>query len=217
MTVTHHAIDSAPGPDAEVALLEQDLAAGSASRLAKVTGRAAIVVRALALAIMATGAAALVIGLAAWRDEPIGVLVVVVVCLPAVGLPIYVARRARALGEAAGHPREMAAQAQDLVSRVRHSAELRTLADRLAGGRARGPSGRRPRTGRLRGALSLARLASTVIGQAAPDDDRHGLLVPFTPERLTRTWAAVIWSLWAGLAAAVVLAVSVPALLFSIL
>jgi hypothetical protein len=128
-----------------------------------------------------------------------------------------------ALAEAAGHPREVADQARDLLGRVRTSPELRALADRVAGDRAgrtlreggRDRASRRATgaTARLRSAASTARLASTVVGQAHPDPERHRLLIPFAPERLRATWLATAWSLWAALAAGAVALVSAAALL----
>lgn len=212
-----------PGPDPDpalddVAALEAELAAGDGGRLGRYARRARAVVRALAVVVVATGALALVVGLVAWRDSPIALVVVAVLCLPAIAGPIYVARRATALADAAAHPRQVAAQAQQLVGRVRQSTELRTLAERVVSRRSgdhRSPiSGGGP--GRIRGAVQLAKLASTVVGQAQPDPERHPLLVPFTPERLARTWSAVGVSLWGWALAAVVLVVSVPALLISL-
>lgn len=204
-------------PSDEVAVLERELASGDGSRLARYSRRANTAIRLLALIVAGTGLLALAAGLAAWRGEPMAMVVVGLLCLPAVALPAYVTRRAGALADAAGHPREVAAQAQDLVTRVRDSAELRSLAGRLTMRRHHHRSvagaARTVRTGRVRGAISLARLASTVIGQAAPDAERHPLLVPFTPERLGRTWLAALWSLWAWLSATIVLLVSLVALL----
>ena len=93
----------------------------------------------------------------------------------------------------------------------RSSFELRQLARLMS----RGRSGQTVQRGQVRSALSLARVASTVIGQAQPDPKRHPLLVPFTPERLRHTWAAVIISLWAWLIASLVFLVSIPELAIS--
>lgn len=206
-----------PGPASEdVAALERELAIGDGNRLARYAARARSVARLLAVLVVTTGVAALLVGLAAWRETPIAMVVVVLLCLPAVVVPLYVARRTGSLAEAAARPKEMAHQTQDLISGVRNSAELRTLADRVTNRGTSQPtavSARRP--GRLRGAMQLAKLASTVVGQAQPDADRHPLLVPFTPERLARTWSAVVISLWAWLVAVLVLVVSVPALAIS--
>ena len=212
----------APGADPaldDVAALEAELADGDGGRVGRYARRARGAVRALAVMVVATGVLALVVGVIAWRDRPIVLVVVVVLCLPAIAGPIYVARRADALADAAAHPRQVAAQAQQLVGRVRHSTELQALAGRVAKRRSgdhRGPiSGAGP--GRIRGALEVAKLASTVVGQAQPDGEHHPLLVPFTPERLARTWSAVGISLWGWALAAAVLAVSVVALLVGLI
>ncbi|MGI8755628.1 MAG: hypothetical protein ACR2MB_07155, partial [Acidimicrobiales bacterium] len=61
-----------------------------------------------------------------------------------------------------------------------------------------------------------ARLASTVVGQARPDDERHSLLVAFTPDRLRRTWLAATVSVLAWPVAAIVLVVAVPVLILTL-
>lgn len=212
---------TAAGPSPDVAELEAELATGDGSRLARYTARAGTAVRVVAMFVTVTGVAALAFGLVAFRESAIAMVVVAVLCLPAILLPRYVARRTKALAHAAGHPREVAAQARDLVGRVHHSAELESLATRLSLLR----SGRPPlagtpeaagRRGRFRQGVTMARLASTVIGQAQPDEDRHALLVPFTPERLGRTWAAISWLPWVWVLAALILVASVPAFVVSL-
>jgi hypothetical protein len=197
-------------PTDDVVALEAELASGQGRRMATAARRARMAARLLAGVVAGTGVLALLVGLAAWRDEPGALAVVALLCLPAIVAPLYVVRRAEALAGAAARPREVAAQAQDLIGRVRHSAELRTLAERVVHRRAgehRGPVAA-GRAGRLRGGLELARLASTVVGQAEPDPARHPLLVAFTPDRLARTWWAVGVSLWAWPLAGAVLLVS---------
>ncbi|CAN5624091.1 hypothetical protein BH10ACT1_BH10ACT1_31510 [soil metagenome] len=203
-----------PPPD-DVAVLETELGTGDGARLARYTARARTVTRVLAALVVGTGIVALLLGATASRHTPIALLLVVVLCLPAIVLPLYVVRRTGALAEAASHPRELAEQARDLVGQVRGSAELRTLATRVAR-RGSGSPGASERGGKLRGALSTAKLASTVVGQAQPDEERHALLVPCAPERLARTWWALGITPWAWLVAAIVLVVSIPALLISL-
>lgn len=210
---------SGSGPVSDpVVALETQLATGDGSRLARFAARARTGAKLLVVLVAGTGVLALLVGVAAWRDQPVAMVVVALLCLPAILAPLYVARRTAALARAAAHPRDVAQQAKDLVSRVRDSAELRTLADQVvhrSPAEAAGPvSG--GRIGGIRGAISLARLTSTVIGQAQPDDDRHPLLVPFTPERLGQTWSALWISLWGWLLAVLVLVVCVPALLVSL-
>lgn len=209
------------GEASEVAALRAELANADGTRLAKYTARVRTATRLLAALVVSTGVVALLVGVAAWRDEPIALVAVTLLCLPAIVTPLFVARRAGSLAMAAGHPREMAVQIQDLAVGLRDSVELRRLArlvSRRRSGRAQG--GRTPqsfRPGKLRGALSLARMASAVVGQAQPDPKRHPLLLPFTPERLRHTWAGVIISLWAWLVASLVFLVSIPALAISLL
>lgn len=183
--------------------LRAELTAGD-GRLGRYAARARLVVRLLAGVVVLTGVVALVLGLAAWRDSPVGRVAVGLACLPAIAAPLYVARRTSALADAAAHPRELADQAGDLVGSLRHSPELTALAQRLRhrGRTATAEAGRR--SGRLGRALGLARLTSSVIGQAAPDPVRHRLLVPLRPERLRSTWLAVVVSAWGwGIAAGV--------------
>ncbi len=205
------------GPS-QVEAFERELVSGGDSRISRSLTRAARVLRVLVMAMVATGALGLGLGLVAWRGITLPLVVVVVLCLPAILLPLYVVRRTAALTEAASHPREVAEQAGDLVGRVRHSRELHTLADRLnpAGERPSEPAPRKGR-GRIASTVSLARLASSVLGQASPDKDRHPLLVPFTPERLGRMWVALVWSLWFWAASAIVVVVSIPVLLVRLL
>lgn len=205
-----------PGPaSGEIAAIERELASGDGNRLGRYAARARSVIRLLAALIVATGVAALLVGLAAWRETPTGMGIVVLLCLPALVLPLYVARRTGSLAEAAARPREVAEQAKDLFSGVRQSEELRELAERVTNRGTPRPTGAARRPGRLRGAMVYAKLVSTVVGRAQPDADRHPLLVPFTPERLGRIWSAVGLSPWAWLLAVAVLVVSVPALAIS--
>lgn len=206
-----------PLPD-DVAVLEADLAAGDGGRLVRVARGAGRVARGVAVLVFATGAAALVLGLIAARGSTVAMVIVVVLCLPALLAPVYVARRAAALGRAAAHPREVADQARDLLARVRHSPDLHALAGRLGGasgqdGLATGGSTAGHRAGRWRAGLRLARQVSNVVGQAQPDEDRHPLLVPLSPERLRGAWTGVVVALWGWAVAAVVLVVSVPVVL----
>ncbi len=195
----------------EVAALRTELANADGTRLARYTTRARTAARLLAALVVSTGVVALLVGLAAWRHTPAGIVAVTLLCLPAIVAPLYVASRAGSVALAAGHPREMAVQIQDLARGLRDSVELRQLARLMS----RRRSGQPVQRGKLRGALSLARVASTVIGQAQPDPKRHPLLLPFTPERLRHTWAAVIISLWAWLIAGLVFLVSIPELAIS--
>ena len=54
-----------------------------------------------------------------------------------------------------------------------------------------------------------------MIGRAGPDEARHPLLVPFTPERTMRLWVSLTLSAWGLLLAFVVATISVLALAIS--
>lgn len=200
---------TAPDPAEEVLAR---LSADGGGQLARAVGWLARAIRAVAALAGATGVLALVLGLAAWGGSLLGAALVLVVCAPAVAAPVYVARRTTALATAASHPRELAEEARDLVTRVRSSAELAALARQLGRRDATSRRGGAPRR-RLGRGLGVLRLASTVVGQARPDAQRHPLLVPFRPERLRATWLAVVVSLWAWLATSVLALVAVVALL----
>lgn len=206
---------SATTPPDQVTALQAELATNG-SRLARATARALLVVRVLAMLVVGAGVAAFVVGAAAFRQSVAAQAVVGLTTMPAIVLPLYVVRRTSALARAAAHPGQLADQARDLAGSVRDSAELRALAARLPRGSARPRHLAAGRSGRVRGTLEVARLASAVVGEARPDPSRHDLLVAFTPDRLARTWAAATWSWWAGLAAFAVLAVALPVLVVSL-
>lgn len=200
---------SATAADAELAELTGSYLRGDGTRLARTTRLASFVLVAIALSVAATGMLALAVGLWAWHDPIIAAVAVACLCAPAIVAPVLVARHVLLLGRAAGHPRELADQARDLVTRLQASPELRNLFA-VAVGRGRGGRSRavddagRARRG-LRGALHTTRLLTTVIGLAGPDPDRHPLLVGLTPARLRTTWLAIGWSLWGWVMAVVVL------------
>jgi hypothetical protein len=147
----------------------------------------------------ATGAAALLLGVWAWRHSLAGAAIALIGGGVTVAVAIYVLVRARALARAVRHPAETLAQAQDLVLRAKGSPALHQLAGRVRPGRA----GKAARLGRMRRALATGRLVSAVIGLASPDPERHAYLVPFTPDRLKNLWLAILFGLWAWLVSAV--------------
>lgn len=201
--------------DQAVATIDAELVAEDGNRFGRAVGWARSGIRAVEMVILAVGILALLVGLGGWREVPIALVIVVIACLPAILLPLYVIRRTGALAVAVGHPREMATEARDLVAHMPDTTELRALAGQVARGRGTGGEA----TGRLRrvrGGVRVARLTSQVIEQAGPDAERHPLLVPFTPGRLAATWSGAVWSLWALLLALAVLLVSIPALLISL-
>lgn len=184
-----------PGGD-DVAELTARLDAAEPGRVARGIGTLRRAVRALCALVAGTSLAALALGVAAWRDWPPGLAVALVGALPPVVAAAYVAHRVGPLTAAVTHPADVLDQARDLASRITASPELHRLVRRLRG------RDRRPgRARRWRRALSTARSASAVVGLAGPDPRRHPLLVPFTPERLRRLWAAIGLGLWWWLAA----------------
>jgi hypothetical protein len=194
-------------PDGDVEAIEAALAAATPGRVATLLNGIQVAIWALCLAVTATGGLALGFGLWAAGSEPSLVAVVLVVAVPAIAIPLYVARRASALADAVTHPVEVLAQARDLATGLKDGPELRALVSQLRrrGRRAAGGAGR------LRRALRSSRLVVAVIGLAGPDPVRHPLLVPFTPERLRRLWLAVLAGLWWWLAAAVLAVVALLA------
>ena len=198
-----------PALAAELATLSRELIDQDGTRLARATRLVAFVIVAMAASISATGVLALIVGLWAWhRPLPVGLIIMVLVA-PAIMGPMLVARHALLLGRAAGQPRALVAEAQDLVTGLRASPELRTLASSLVRRRRPAtpgaPGAGKPRRRGLRNALSTTRLLTTVVGLAGPDKARHPLLMGFTPVRMRTTWLAFWWSLWGWLVAILVL------------
>lgn len=187
-------------------VLANELLAEDGTRLARAARLVSFVIVAIAACITATGLVALVVGLWAWHRPLPAALLVMLLVAPAIMAPLMVSRHALLLGRAAGHPRALLAQAQDLVSGMRTSPELRSLASSVVRpGRGRTPgSGGRSKRG-LRGALRTTRLLTAVVGLAGPDKGRHPLLMGFTPVRMRTTWLAFWWSLWGWLVAITVL------------
>lgn len=189
--------------EVEAALAEQD--GGRISRILRGTRLAVLV---LGLAISGMGLVALAAGVGAFRDSIPVMILIAVLCAPAIVFPVYVAIRTRDLARAASRPRELRDEARALMGQVRDSPELRTVANGLRG-RSVG------RGGKLRTGWTLARAATGVIGQANPDPEHYPLLHKVTPDRLGRIWWAATWSLWGMLLAAGVLIIAIPALLLS--
>ncbi len=151
------------------------------------------------------GLIALAMGLAAWHD-PLPALVVVVLVSPSIVAPQVLRRRIRDLVETVTHPAEAAAQARDLLGRVRPGGELRQQVDKLqAAATAR-------HRGRLRGAFGVAKATSGVLALVEPDPERHRLLLPLRPEKVAwlSTWAGATF--WGAVVAGVVTAAAVLAL-----
>lgn len=144
---------------------------------------------------------ALVLGLLAWHDAILPVVLVVVATVPGVVAPHVLRRRISALVETATHPSEAASQARDLIGRIRPSGEARQKVDHL-----RAAAAMRHR-GRIRAAVGVARATSGVLGLVEPDPERHRLLLPLKPERIA-TLSAWAWAAFWGPAVAGIVAVA---------
>lgn len=152
------------------------------------------------------GLIALAMGLAAWH-EPLSALVVIVLVAPCIVAPQVLRRRIRDLVQTVTHPAEAAAQARDLVGRVRPGGELRQQVDRLQAAAAD------HRRGRLRAAFGVAKATSGVLALAEPDPERHQLLLPLRPEKVAwlSTWAVATF--WGAMVAGLVTTAAVITLL----
>jgi hypothetical protein len=193
-----------------VAAVEAALDAATPSRIAGLLNGLQVAIWGLCLLATATGGLALGLGLWAWPSPAGAVVIVLAVTLPAIALPLYVARRTSALADAVTHPADVLAQAKDLALGLKDGPQLRSLVSQL---RRRGTGSVAKGPGRIRRTLRSGRLVVAIIGLAGPDPKRHPLLVPFTPERLRRLWLAVLVGLWWWLAAALFAMLAALALL----
>lgn len=181
------------------------------ARTLAVTGRGLRwVIFAIATLAALLGAVAMVVGALSWQHAdqwrlPLGVMIVVLLCLPAVSLPFVVHRRLAPLTRAIEHPENLARQARDYASDVRSGTELKELAA-LAG---TGPG----QLWRPRSLWQLARLITSLTARVTPDADRQPLLAAFMPVYLKTLWFALIVTAWAVVVAVVVLGGSLIAVL----
>jgi hypothetical protein len=159
------------------------------------------------LAVLVFGVVAAALAVAAFRDQTALLVVALLACVPAVLAPFLAWRGLGRLRASVSQPAEVGRQARDLFAGLRDTTDIRALASTL---RRRSGTGARP--GRIRRAVTTGRLISTVIGKAGPDEDRHRLLVPFTPEHTARMFASITWSAWGLLMAFVVATVSILAI-----
>lgn len=200
----HTAAESSRTADA-LSWARRQLSVDGVRRLLAVIARFLRGIRVLGLFVFGWGLVGALLALLLLRDQTGLLVVALLLCAPALVGPLLAGTRLRHLARSLEQPDEVAAQARDLGARLRDSAELRQLADRVrsgsaasgrSGGRSRTePSGEPSRTrrsrrsgGRIRRAFGTARLASAVLGQTGPDPRRHALLVPFTPTRLRGLW-----------------------------
>ena len=203
--------DAGPPSGGAVDWLRRELADDGEGKVLPTLGRGIGLLATVALGVFVAGAVAAALSVVAFGDQTGPLVVMLVLCLPALIAPLVVRRNLVRLREAVTHPREAAGQLRDLLSGVTDSPELRELVGRA---RATTPSGpvTAPRRGRIRRTFRSARLISAVVGSAEPDPDRHALLLPFTPERTARTFAAFTWSTWGLLLAFVVAATAIGAI-----
>lgn len=180
------------------------------ARSLAVTGRG---LRALLLTIAALAASlgllAMTVGVLSWRHAdqwrvPVGILIVVLLCLPAVLLPVLVHRRLAPLTRAIERPDHLTAQARDYIADVRSGTELADIA-----ALASGPTS----IWRPRSLWQAARLVGSFTGRITPDSTRQPLLAAFMPVYLRTLWLVVIVTAWALVVATVVLAGSLVAVL----
>ncbi|MCK0440786.1 hypothetical protein MUG78_15325 [Gordonia alkaliphila] len=180
------------------------------ARSLAVTGRG---LRALLLTIAALAASlgllAMTVGALSWQHAdqwrvPVGILIVVLLCLPAVLLPVLVHRRLAPLTRSIERPDHLTAQARDYVADVRAGTELADIA-----ALASGPTS----IWRPRGLWQAARLVGSFTGRITPDSTRHPLLAAFMPVYLRTLWLVVIVTAWALVVATAVLAGSLVAVL----
>lgn len=183
--------------------LSQELSEDGGGRVLSAVGSGVGFLAYIALAVLALGVAASLLAGFAFHDDAAVLIVMLLLCSPAVVAPLVAWRSLVKLREAVTHPREIANQLRDLISGLGVSPELSELATRL--NERVGKEGTSAvRRGRLRRSLHNARLLSKVVGIAQPDPVRHRLLLPFTPERTGRLFASFTWSAWGALLATIV-------------
>lgn len=180
------------------------------ARTLAVTGRGLrLLIFTLAGVAALLGVIALVVGVASWRHAdqwrlPIGAIIVVLLCLPAVTLPFVVHRRLAPLTRAIERPANLAAQARDYVTDVRSGTELSDLA---------AIAGKPSRAWRPGSLWQMTRLVGAFTTRVTPDPKRQPLLTAFMPVYLKTLWLVVIVCAWALVIAVVVLVVSLIAVL----
>ncbi len=164
---------------------------------------------AVVLATMAAsvGVVALVLGLWAWHDSVPTLVLLVLVCGPAIAAPIFVVRRLRPITEAVAHPDEAARQARSYFSGLQSTPELDQLVQQAAGMQRSGGKLR------LRGAFRSARLLGSLVDSIAPDPRTQPLVAAFSPVRLRSIWLAVLLSWWMAVLASLFAVVAVVTIL----
>lgn len=162
--------------------------------------------RGILLAVSLFGVTALAVGLATWHATLLQDVIVVVLVAPCIVAPQVLRRRIGDLVETATHPAEAAAQARDLLSRVKPGGEMHREVNRLRSVVA--DADRR----RIRQTMEVARATGGVLAMVEPDPERHRLLLPLRPERLAYLSAWASASLWGPLLAGIVIAAALVTL-----
>ncbi len=205
------------GPDAELSTAERGKRALAAERLARslvITGRGLRgLIFAIATLAALIGLVAMIVGAASWQHAdqwriPLGVIIVILLCLPAVALPFLVHRRLAPLTRAIEHPENLLHQAKDYVGDVRSNTELSDLAAIATSGR-----GQLWKVGNL---WSATKLITAFTSRVTPDAKRQPLLAAFMPVYLKTLWFSLIVTMWAVVVAVAVLGGSLIAVLIGL-
>lgn len=182
------------------------LVAGLGSFLCHLARRVRQVAIVLATMAASVGVVALVLGVWAWHDSIPTLVLLALICGPAIAAPLFVVRRVSPLTEAVAHPDEAARQARSYFAGLQSTPELDRLVKEAAGMQRSGGKLR------LRGAFRSARLLGSLVDSIAPDPRTQPLVAAFSPVRLRSIWLAVLVSWWMAVLAslfAVVAAVTI--------
>jgi hypothetical protein len=152
------------------------------------------------------GIVGLALGVWAWNDSVPVLVVVLVICVPAVLAPVFVVRRLKPVTEAVAHPDEAARQARDYFSGLHSSPELNELVREAAS--LQGAKGGI----RLRNAVRGLRLTTSMMEAMAPDPVSQPLVAALRPSHLRAVWSAVVMAWVFGILASLVGIVAAAAL-----
>lgn len=199
---------TAPGPSKRAQTAEK------LARTLEITGKGLRgLVFAIATLAALLGLIAMIVGVISWHHAdhwriPFGVLIVFVLCLPAVTLPYLVHRRLSPLTRAIEHPENLLVQAKSYVGDVRSNTELSDLAAIAT---------QNPRSmWRVGGLWQITKLISSFTSRVVPDPKRQPLLAAFMPVYLKTLWFSLIVTAWALVVAIAVLGGSLIAVLAGI-
>ncbi|MFT3662202.1 MAG: hypothetical protein QM809_12665 [Gordonia sp. (in: high G+C Gram-positive bacteria)] len=181
------------------------------ARALEITGRGLrLLVFTLATLAALLGAVAMLSGALIWQHAdhwrfPTGIVLVVLLCLPAVALPYVVHRRLSPLTRAIERPGVLLEQTRDYVGDVRAGTEIKDVISIAAG-----PD----RVWKPRSLWQMTQLVTAFTSRVMPDPKRHPLLAAFTPVYLKTLWLVVLVTAWSLVVAVVVLGGSLLAMLF---